>query len=68
MSRLLVLVITATLLGSYASKGNMGDYIPEWAGGLPKNAPLGDALAAILTSAGSELGKRLLDAMGLGPG
>jgi hypothetical protein len=40
MTRLMVLVIIAgPLLGSCSSGGAMGDYMPHWAGGLPKNAP-----------------------------
>ena len=39
MPRLFVLVIAATLLASCASHGNIGDYIPHWAGGLPEGTP-----------------------------
>ena len=36
MARLFILLITAALLGSCSS---VGDYIPHWAGGLPKDTP-----------------------------
>jgi hypothetical protein len=39
MPRLFVLIIAATLLASCAAHGNIGDYIPHWAGGLPEGAP-----------------------------
>jgi hypothetical protein len=39
MARLVVLVISGMLLASCASGGAIGDIIPHWAGGLPKNAP-----------------------------
>ena len=40
MTRLIVLlIIAAPALGSCTSGGVVGDYIPHWAGGLPKNAP-----------------------------
>ena len=39
MPRLFVLVIAATLLASCAAHGNIGDYIPHWAGGLPEGTP-----------------------------
>src|SRR3974377_106558 len=40
MTRLIVLLAVAgPLLGSCASGAGVGDYIPHWAGGLPKNAP-----------------------------
>jgi hypothetical protein len=40
MSRLIVLVlILGPVLGSCAGGGAVGDLLPQWAGGLPKNAP-----------------------------
>jgi hypothetical protein len=39
MPRLFVLVIAATLLASCVAHGNIGDYIPHWAGGLPEGTP-----------------------------
>jgi hypothetical protein len=39
MVRLLAILISAALLGSCSSMGSVGDYIPRWAGGLPKDAP-----------------------------
>jgi len=36
MARLFILLIVAALLGSCSSAG---DYIPHWAGGLPKDTP-----------------------------
>jgi hypothetical protein len=36
MARLFILLIIAALLGSCSSAG---DYIPHWAGGLPKDTP-----------------------------
>ena len=40
MARLLALIIAGTMLASCAGSGrNLGDYVPAWAGGLPKNAP-----------------------------
>ena len=39
MPRLFVLIIAATLLASCAAHGNIGDYIPHWAGGLPEGTP-----------------------------
>jgi hypothetical protein len=38
MARLIALVIAATALASCTGK-NMGDYMPVWAGGLPKDVP-----------------------------
>jgi hypothetical protein len=31
--------VSARTLASCAPKGNIGDYIPQWAGGPPKNLP-----------------------------
>jgi hypothetical protein len=40
MARLIALIVTSTILGSCSSAGELvADYVPEWAGGLPKNAP-----------------------------
>ena len=40
MTRLIVLLIAAgPVLGSCTSGGVIGDVMPHWAGGLPKNAP-----------------------------
>jgi hypothetical protein len=40
MARLIALIVTSTILGSCSSAGDLvADYVPEWAGGLPKNAP-----------------------------
>jgi hypothetical protein len=40
MTRLIVLLIVAgPVLGSCTSGGAVGDLLPHWAGGLPKNAP-----------------------------
>jgi len=39
MPRLFVLIIAATLLASCAAHGNIGDYIPHWAGGFPEGTP-----------------------------
>jgi hypothetical protein len=40
MARLLALIIAGSMLASCAGSGrNLGDYVPVWAGGLPKNAP-----------------------------
>jgi hypothetical protein len=38
IARFLVLVVTGVLLAS-CSGGIIGDLMPHWAGGLPKNAP-----------------------------
>jgi hypothetical protein len=38
MARLMALVIFAGILAS-CSGSNPGDYVPVWAGGIPKNAP-----------------------------
>jgi len=35
----LILAFAGTLLPACAPKGNIGDYIPQWAGGPPKNLP-----------------------------
>jgi hypothetical protein len=35
----LILAFAGTLVASCAPKGNIGDYIPQWAGGPPKNLP-----------------------------
>jgi len=32
-------IIAGSALASCTSGGGMGDYIPQWAGGLPNNAP-----------------------------
>jgi hypothetical protein len=34
-----MLMFAAALLASCSPKGNIGDYIPEWLGGPPKNLP-----------------------------
>jgi len=39
MARLMALVIAGTVLASCAGGGAMGEYMPAWAGGLPKDAP-----------------------------
>ena len=39
MPRLVLLIISGMVLASCASGGAIGDMIPHWAGGLPKNAP-----------------------------
>jgi hypothetical protein len=39
MPRLFILVIAATLPASCAAHGNIGDYIPHWAGGFPEATP-----------------------------
>jgi hypothetical protein len=40
MARFLALIIAGSMLASCAGSGrNLGDYVPAWAGGLPKNAP-----------------------------
>ena len=39
MGRLMALVIAGTALASCAGCSTMGEYIPHWAGGLPKDAP-----------------------------
>lgn len=39
MARVLALLIASALLGACSSTSNVGDYIPHWAGGLPKDAP-----------------------------
>jgi hypothetical protein len=38
MYRVIVLVFAAALLSSCSTKLNLGDYLPEWAGGTPKTA------------------------------
>lgn len=38
MPRLMALFVIASVLSSCTSAG-VGDYVPNWAGGLPKNAP-----------------------------
>jgi hypothetical protein len=35
----ILLIIAGPVLGSCANGAGVGDYIPHWAGGLPKNAP-----------------------------
>jgi hypothetical protein len=37
--RLVALFGIAILLASCAAHGNIGDYIPHWAGGLPEETP-----------------------------
>jgi hypothetical protein len=39
MARLMALVIAGTVLASCTGGGTMGEYIPRWAGGLPKDVP-----------------------------
>jgi hypothetical protein len=39
MTRLMALVIAGTVLASCNGGGVMGDYMPHWAGGLPKDSP-----------------------------
>jgi hypothetical protein len=40
MARLITLIVASTILGSCSSTANLfGDYLPAWAGGLPKDAP-----------------------------
>ncbi len=34
-----LVIIAGSALASCTSGGGMGDYIPQWAGGLPNNAP-----------------------------
>ena len=38
MAQLLALIVACSMLASCAGR-NLGDYVPLWAGGLPKNAP-----------------------------
>jgi hypothetical protein len=38
MARLMALFVVASVLSSCTGAG-VGDYVPNWAGGLPKNAP-----------------------------
>jgi len=33
------LLVAATVLGSCSSGGVIGDWLPHWAGGYPRNAP-----------------------------
>jgi len=54
--RLFVLIIAATLLASCAAHGNIGDYIPHWAGGLPWRytaSPRHPGVRRLSTKAGS---------------
>jgi hypothetical protein len=40
MARLIILNVASTILGSCSSVAHLiGDYLPAWAGGLPKDAP-----------------------------
>jgi hypothetical protein len=39
MARLIALVIASIVLASCSSGGVVGDVLPEWAGGAPKNMP-----------------------------
>jgi hypothetical protein len=40
MARLITLIVASAILGSCSSKTNpVADYLPEWAGGLPKGVP-----------------------------
>jgi hypothetical protein len=40
MARLIILIVASTILGSCSSVAHLiGDYLPAWAGGLPKDAP-----------------------------
>jgi hypothetical protein len=41
MARLIALLIASTFLGSCSnvSGGKVGDYAPEWLGGMPKGVP-----------------------------
>jgi hypothetical protein len=39
MARLIALVIAHTVLASCSGGGVVGDYLPQWAGGAPKNIP-----------------------------
>jgi hypothetical protein len=37
MYRVIVLMLAAVLLSACSTKLNLGEYLPEWAGGAPKN-------------------------------
>jgi hypothetical protein len=40
MARLITLIVASTILGSCSSAAHLVvDYMPAWAGGLPKDAP-----------------------------
>ena len=39
MYRVIVLIFAATLLSACSTKFNLGEYLPEWAGGTPKPSP-----------------------------
>jgi hypothetical protein len=39
MARLIALIIASTVLGSCSGGATIGDYIPHWAGGPPKDLP-----------------------------
>jgi hypothetical protein len=38
MDRVIVLMFAAALLSACSTKLNLSEYLPEWAGGPPKNA------------------------------
>jgi hypothetical protein len=39
MYRVIVLIFAAALLSACSTKLNLSEYLPEWAGGAPKNPP-----------------------------
>jgi len=39
LARLMALVIFAGSVLASCASGNLGEYVPAWAGGLPKNIP-----------------------------
>jgi hypothetical protein len=51
MSSVVVLIFVGALIISCAPKGNVGDYIPQWAGGAPKNLPPATRHALLATRA-----------------